>query len=319
MNRRELLGSAAVTTLLASCDRLVLLDREGGEGTLSAITPVGTFYVYQRGQPPVFLPEQHRISIEWDGAVTTLDAADLSALPARDVELTLQCIGHSPSVVRIGNATWGGLPLSEVLDGLGLEVPAEAVGLRLVGVDGYDAGVPVDAPLWLAWRMNGEPLPFEHGAPARLLAPGRYGVKWIKWVKEIAFVREPHVSFWTTRGWDEEALNQPNTLVVTPPDGSRLTEGEQVGFVGAAFAGDDPVASVEVSVDGGDWQPAQIDYEGGTDVWVIWSWSWTAVQGEHTVQVRATTEGGRTTSPDPQGTDPLVGYDGSMLVQVDVA
>jgi len=319
MRRRELLRSATLGALVAGCDRLVILDRREGGGVLTTITDNEAFYVYQKGGLPAFVPEAHAIRVAWEGEpLAPQAAADLEDLPARDVELTLQCIGHSPTVVRIGNAVWSGLPLPEVLDILGVAPPAGAVGLRLVGMDGYDAGVPIDAPLWLAWRMNGAALPFEHGAPARLLAPGRYGMKWIKWLRTLSFEREPHVSFWTAQGWDEQAFNQPNTLVVSPLAGEQVVAGERIGFVGTAFAGADPIEQVEVSLDGGEPVPASIDYDVGAFVWVIWSWSWVATSGSHTLQVRARTDSGAVTSPDPLGTDPLSGYDGSMQIRIDV-
>ncbi|MEN0063015.1 MAG: molybdopterin-dependent oxidoreductase [Myxococcota bacterium] len=321
MKRRQLLqalGVSAAAWPLAGCDRLVLLDRVEG-GVLTPITPIGQFYVYQVREPPSFDPEAHAMTLRLDDEVLReITPADLATLTPRDVELTLQCIGHSPSVVRIGNAVWGGLPLREVVEQLGVAVPEAAVGLRLVGMDDYDAGVPIEAPLWLAWRMNGEPLPFDHGAPARMLAPGRYGVKWIKWVREIAYVTTPHESFWTPLGWDEEAFNQPNTLVVMPLDGERLMPGERIAFVGAAFSGDDPVVSIEASVDGGPWAPAQIDYAAGPNVWAIWSWFWEAEPGEHDIQVRAMTKSGRETSPNPLGEDVFRGYDGSMQIRITV-
>lgn len=314
--------SAGLAASLAGCDRLVVLDPRG-DRDLTPITPIGTFYVYQVGDLPDFDPASHVARVTFEGSeLGTIGPSDLAALPVLEREQTLQCIGHSPRIVRIGNAVWGGQPLVDVFDELGISVPEGTVDLRLEGMDGYDAAVPVsdltEAPIWIAWQMNGEPLPFEHGAPFRLIVPGRYGVKNLKWVREIAFTKAPHESFWTAFGWSESAEYRPNTLVVNPLDGLIFDEGERIGFVGSAHAGGDPVTAVDVRVDGGPWEPATIDYAVGPDVWVLWSWTWRAVPGDHDVQVRCTTESGVTSVDDPFGTSPLDGYDGSMQVRVTV-
>jgi hypothetical protein len=167
--------------------------------------------------------------------------------------------------------------------------------------------------------MNGERLPLEHGAPYRLLVPGRYGVKNLKWPVEIAFVDTPHASFWTTYGWDEAAAYQPNAMVLIPPDDVELDAGAAVRFAGAAFAGADPIERVEVSLDGGPFEPAVLDYTAGPDVWALWSWDWTAAPGDHTLQARCVTASGAASRPDPDGTDPWHGYDGSMQITVRVS
>ncbi|MEN0065015.1 MAG: molybdopterin-dependent oxidoreductase [Myxococcota bacterium] len=324
MQRRQLLSAigAGSFAALAGCDRLVVLDPEA-DRELTPITPIGTFYVYQYDAMPEFDPETHVMRVTFEGEeLGSLTAADLATVPVLEREQTLQCIGHSPRIVRIGNAVWGGQPLIDIFDGFGIVPPKNAVDLRLEGMDGYDAGVPVtdlyDAPIWLVWQMNGEPLPFEHGAPARLLVPGKYGVKNLKWIREIAFTTSPHASYWTQFGWSEEARYRPNTLIVSPFDGLVLEEGLTVGFVGSAYAGQDPIVAVEVRVDEGEWESAALDYAPGPGIWAVWSWSWRTVPGDHFVQVRCRTASGAVSDEDPRGTDVLMGYDGSMQITVTV-
>jgi len=323
MNRRGLLklgATATLSRLLAGCERFVVIDPRV-DPELSPITPIGEFYRYQVLGYPTLDPATHEhLVAHEDTALARFDRAFLQSLPARDKEHTLQCIGSSPAVQRIGNAVWTGLPLVEILHALGVSVPPEAVGLRIDGLDGYDAGLPIgDLPsLWLVWGMNGETLPLEHGAPARLLVPGRYGVKNLKWITAITFVDEPHVSFWSEAingGWSEEASYRANTLVAHPLDGAPVDEGT-VRFIGTAFAGEDAIAAVEVQLDGGPWRPATLDYAPGPGVWVLWSIDLELDRGAHEAQVRCTTEGGVTSSLEPFGTDPLGGYDGSMQVTV---
>ncbi len=330
MRRRdalELLGGGVLARWLAGCDRLVIVD-EVGVQLIDPITSNEDHYVYTAFPVPDLDPAAHvtRVLHE-DRELVTFDLAFLEDLGARDKEHTLQCIGAGPDNLAISNAVWSGRPLREVLEALGVATPASAVGLRLVGADAnaytgehYHAGVPLEdleeGPIWLVWRMNGVAVPREHGGPYRLLTPGRYGMKNVKWPTEIAFVDTPHVSFWSTGGWDEAAFYQANTLVLTPADLVEVVAGERVRFAGSAFAGVDPVVKVEVSLDGGPWEEATLDYEAGPDVWVLWSWDWTAKAGEHTLQARCATASGARSQPDPEGTNFWHGYDGSMRIRV---
>jgi DMSO/TMAO reductase YedYZ molybdopterin-dependent catalytic subunit len=316
------LAGAVVARWLAGCDRLVLLDELTAEA-LAPITPTERFYVYQYGPVPDLDPSSHRIEVTFEETpLATFDRGHLASLAGREREHTLQCIGSRPTVQNIGNARWFGLPLVEVLASLGVTPPAEAVELVAVGEDGYDAAIPIgdltaDAPVWLVWEMNGEPLPLPHGAPARLLVPGRYGVKNVKWPAELRFVRSPHTSFWSEQGWSEPAPYRPNTFVASPADGLEVPPGTVVRFVGTAFAGEDVVERVEVSIDGGPWREAErayaIDQPG---VWVLWSFEWEVPEGRHVVQARCTTRDGARSHPTHDGTSPLDGYDGSMSVLV---
>jgi DMSO/TMAO reductase YedYZ molybdopterin-dependent catalytic subunit len=330
MQRRELLGlvgSGVLARWLAGCDRLVVLD----SSSVLLIDPVTSnedHYIYSVFPVPDVDPETHQTRVLHEQAeLGSFDLGFLSTLPARDKEHTLECIGASPGNLAISNAIWSGLPLREVLDAIGVQVPESAVAMRLVGADKndytgefYHAGLPLSVltqdPAWLVWQMNGEPVPLVHGGPYRLLVPGRYGIKNVKWLTELAFVEVPHVSFWTERGWDEQALYKPNALVIFPPDQLQVTAGQRLRFAGAAFAGTDPVVQIEISLDGGSWQPATLDYAPGADIWALWSWDWTPGEGEHTLAVRCTTLSGARSHPSPQGTNPWHGYDGSMQITV---
>lgn len=329
MKRRELLGMVSGSVLsrwLAGCDRLVVVASD--VVLIDPITSNDDHYVYTVFAVPDVDPSTHTTRGQHEELdLASFDLAFLETLSARDKEHTLQCIGSEPGNLAISNAIWSGLPFVEVLDALGVDIPADAVGLRIVGADKnlytpehYHAGVPVEdldiGPIWLVWRMNGEPVPLEHGGPYRLLVPGRYGVKNVKWPTEIAFVDTPHLSFWTPLGWDEAATYRANAFVVSPDDQVQVEAGKRVRFAGTAYAGSDPVTKVEVSLDGGPWTAATIDYANGPDVWVLWSWEWTASAGEHTLQARCTTESGVRSELDPAGTDPWHGYDGSMLIAI---
>jgi DMSO/TMAO reductase YedYZ molybdopterin-dependent catalytic subunit len=328
VTRRDLLAGAGATVALASCDRLDVPD--GTDTALPAagdvlppITANDDFYVTSCCGTPEIDRDAWTLAIvdESSAQLATLDMAALEAMPAREKEHTLECIGASPYFRSIGNAIWTGLPLPEIFAALGVNVPAGAVEIVFTGADDYQTSIPIGdlaKPVWLVWKMNGEPLPDRHGATARILTPGRYGIKNPKWLTEIRFVSEPVLGFWESRGWSNSAEYRANTFFLSPSASAVLTAGP-VRFLGTAFAGSDPIERVELSTDGGEtWEDAEITYANGPDVWTLWAFDWQAVAGDYEIQVRATTESGDQSALDPAGTDPFGGYNGSMRIAVSV-
>lgn len=316
VDRRALVLGALSAAGVAGCrievQRLDALD---------PITPIGRFYVYQCCGEPVVDPAAWRLSIRTAGVeVGSVDRSWLRARTPSPVELTLECIGATPSIPNIGNAVWGGLPLRSILDQLGVTVPAGAVDMVLRGADGYHASIPVadlDTPVWLAWRMNDQDLPFAHGAPARLMVPGRYGVKNVKWLVEVDFVDTPVGNYWDPGGWDPDAVVRPNGFIFVP--GFNETVTSPFTLLGTAFAGSDPITRVEVTDDGGQtWREASLDYAPGPDIWAIWSLKWRSPPGRFDLQVRVHTEGGQSSTLLPDGSDLLAGFDGGSIVRVRV-
>ena len=329
VTRRDILAGVGATAALASCDRLDVPEGTdtalpGPGEVLPPITPNDDFYVTSCCGTPEIDRAAWALTIEDDvngERLGTLDMATLEAIPAREKEHTLECIGASAYFRSIGNAIWTGLPLVEILDALGVEVPAKAIEIVFTGADDYQTSIPIgdlEKPIWLVWNMNGERLPDRHGAPARILTPGRYGIKNPKWVTEIRFVAEPFLGFWESLGWSNSAEYRPNAFFISPSASAVLTAGP-VRFLGTAFAGSDPIARVTVSTDGGDsWEDAEITYQNGPDVWTLWAFDWNAVAGDYQIQVRATTESGKQSALEPNGTDAWGGYNGSMLIDVSV-
>ena len=141
VTRRDVLAGVGATAALASCDRLDV--PEGTDTALPApgdvwppITPNDDFYVTSCCGTPDIDRTAWTLAIEDDVAgkrVATLDMATLEAMPAREKEHTLECIGGNPYNRAIGNAIWTGLPLIEILDALGVGVPAEAIELQFTG------------------------------------------------------------------------------------------------------------------------------------------------------------------------------------------
>lgn len=337
LSRRAVVGGLAASATLAACDdaRLGVASKDSGAppgpdtgapadasdpAPLSPITANEDFYVTSCcGEPALDGAGWSCLIVADDAVVATLDLAWLEARAARDREHTLECIGASPSNRAISNAVWSGLPLVEILDALGVSAPDDAVEIVFTCADGYSTSLPVadlERPVWLVWRMNGEALPAEHGYPVRLLVPGRYGMKNPKWIVEIAFSREHHTGFWEGYGWSETAEYQPNSLVEDPDRRATVAAGG-VRVQGMAFAGSDLVTAVQVRVDGGEWQEATLDYAPGADVWTLWHHDLELAPGAHTVQARCRTASGAASLEDPDGTDGLSGYDGSMEIEVE--
>ncbi len=329
VSRRDVLAGAGATVALASCDRLDVPDGtdtalpEPGD-VIPPITSNDDFYVTSCCGSPEVDRGDWTLTIKDDvSGVTfgTLDLAALEAMEAREKEHTLECIGGNPYNRAIGNAIWTGLPLIEILAALGASVPASAVEILFTSADDYQTSIPIgdlDKPVWLVWKMNGESLPTKHGTTARILTPGRYGIKNPKWLTEIRFVDEPFLGFWESRGWSNSAEYRANTYFLSPSASAVLTAGP-VRLLGTAFAGSDPIAFVELSTDGGEtWEEAEITYQNGPDIWTLWAFDWEAVAGDYELQVRATTESGTRSAAEPNGTDAFGGYNGSMLISVSV-
>ena len=160
-------------------------------------------------------------------------------------------------------------------------------------VDGFACGFPVAVAMdgrdaLVVVGMNGEALPLEHGFPVRLVVPGLYGfVSATKWLTEIeltTFADFDH--YWLRRGWAREAPIKLMSRIDTPRGLSTVTAGI-VPIGGVAWAQTVGIGGVEVQIDDGDWQPAQLAEAPTADTWVQWTLAWQAAPGRHTVRVRA--------------------------------
>jgi DMSO/TMAO reductase YedYZ molybdopterin-dependent catalytic subunit len=164
--------------------------------------------------------------------------------------------------------------------------------------DGWTCGTPVaaltdDRNAMLAVGMNGEALPIEHGFPVRTLVPGLYGfVSACKWVVDWEVTSFSEFSaFWTDRGWSEQAPVKIASRIDVPRDGDEVDAGD-VRAGGMAWAQHTGIGAVEVSVDGGAWQPAEIASATNIDSWVQWTANVAVEKGNHILRVRATDSDG---------------------------
>jgi DMSO/TMAO reductase YedYZ molybdopterin-dependent catalytic subunit len=274
------------------------------------------------------------------------DLATLDGYPQRSVFATLECAGngrsflatHAPGVQwgagAIGHAEWTGVPLHVLLEEAGLE--RRAIEVVAEGADrGAEPGQPEALPFQrslplekvlhpdtlVALRMNGEPLDANHGSPARLLVPGWFGVASIKWLTRLTAVDRPFAGHFQTvkytvrrrtgRGVQTEPIGpmEPKSEILGPREGETLAAGT-IRVFGLAWAGEEAVAGVDVSVDGGaTWRRAALVGPSAPYSWTLWEHHWEAARsGEARLLARAVSSGGRVQAA---GYDPL--HDGYLI------
>jgi DMSO/TMAO reductase YedYZ molybdopterin-dependent catalytic subunit len=288
---------------------ITALAMKEGDRAQTELTPVDSFYVVSKnlgGDPQV---DSASWRLQLPGA--SLTYSELLALPAQEVELTLECISNEVGGNLISNGRWRG---PRVLDLLArVSVPKDAVWMLFDGADGYTESFRLDALTpdhLLATHLNGEVLTSAHGFPARFIFPGHYGMKQPKWVTRIRFSAQDQPGYWENNGWDERAVVKTMSRIDSPVEGAQFAAGA-VRFKGIAFAGDRRISAVEVSPDGGaSWNEATLQSEFSPYSWRFWSLELTLASGHHVVQVRARDGGGvlQPASPAPTLPDGAAGY-----------
>ena len=235
--------------------------------------------------------------------------SDLQGLEAVEQETTLSCISNGVGDGLISNAVWTGVPLHQLLEAAGMR--DGIVDVAFQAADNYVDTIPIEKALdpttFVAWRMNGESIPKRHGYPVRILVPGRFGEKSVKWVTRITLLDHAEKGFYARQGWGPTFTI--NTLARFDAPRSRSTAqvgGEPVLLKGVAFAGDRGVERVEVSTDDGEtWQEATLDYQSSRIAWVMWSLDWQPeAEGEHKLIVRAVDGTGETQTEQRRGIVP---------------
>jgi DMSO/TMAO reductase YedYZ molybdopterin-dependent catalytic subunit len=236
---------------------------------------------------------------------------DLARFQVVEKTVTLTCVSNPVGGDLISNATWTGYRVRDLLAAAGVHPDADMV--LSMSIDGFTAGTPVEAltdnrDALLAVGMNGQPLPTEHGYPARLVVPGLYGyVSATKWVVDLELTRFDRAeAFWTQHGWSAKGPIKTESRIDVPRSGQDVPKGP-VTFGGVAWAQNRGVRAVEVRIDEGDWQPVDLGASYSNDTWRLWSFNWQAAQpGLHTITVRATDNTGAVqtaeeASPVPDG------------------
>ncbi|MGW9351258.1 molybdopterin-dependent oxidoreductase [Nocardiopsis flavescens] len=230
-----------------------------------------------------------------------IDMAELLDLPLVEADITLTCVSNPVGGDLAGNARWLGYPLAELLRRAG--VHADADQILATSRDGWTCGTPTEVVMdgrdaLLAVGMNGAPLPYEHGFPARTVVPGLYGyVSATKWVTDLKLTRfSDEQAYWADRGWAERGPVKTMSRIDVPGDFTRTGAGE-VTVAGVAWAQHTGVDAVEVRLDRGEWRPAELARVPGVDTWVQWVTEVVVDPGMHALEVRATDATGFTQSP----------------------
>jgi DMSO/TMAO reductase YedYZ molybdopterin-dependent catalytic subunit len=296
------------------------------------LTPAGLHYLLIHYDIPAVDPEAFRLEIT--GAVKSPMALSLGAIRSRqrtDDTITFECAGNGRALLEprpisqpwlteaVGTAEWGGTMLAPLLEEAGASEDATELLFTALdrGVEGgvaqsYERALPIAdaAHALLAYDMNGEPLPPQHGFPLRLVVPGWYGMQNVKWLTRITFLEEPYTGFqnavayrmYGADGQPGEPVTRvlPRSLTVPPgvPDfmtRTRHVEPGRVTLRGRAWSGYGDIEQVEVSTDGGtSFDAAVLDPLLGEHAWRGWTFEWDAIPGEHVISSRATDAAGNT-------------------------
>jgi hypothetical protein len=237
----------------------------------------------------------------------------LKTLPASEGSYTLMCISNEIGGDLWGNAQWRGVKLKYLLEQAGVHM--DAVKVIFSAADDYKDSVTLEHALHpdalLAWEMNGQPLRNEHGFPARLLIPGIYGMKNVKWLTGITVVANDFKGFWQSQGWDDAAPYQTESRIDVPQGRGSYPAGP-LSVGGVAFAGDRGIESVEVSTDSGTtWQRAQVKPGLSPYSWQLWRADINVDKSVHEIRVRATDGQGhpQTRESNPPFPSGATGYD----------
>jgi DMSO/TMAO reductase YedYZ molybdopterin-dependent catalytic subunit len=271
------------------------------------------------GTRPEYTPldEHYRIDINVDppvvdGATWTLPITGLVANPltltlddlqnnyeTMDQYVTLSCISNRIGGDLISTTRWTGVSLQTILADARPEPGASH--LRIEGADGFYETVALDLVntderVMLTTHWDGQPLQIKHGFPLRIYIPDRYGMKQPKWITEMEVIDGFRPGYWVARGWDEDAIVRATAVIDTIA--TRSTFGDDPVMVpigGIAYAGARGISSVEVKVNDGDWEEAQLRTPLSDVTWVVWRFDWPLAEGSHTFYVRCTDGNG-----DPQ-------------------
>ena len=248
--------------------------------------------------------------------------SELQSLKKQEQYTTFECVSNAINGNLISNALWGGVRISDLFADVG-GVSQSAQYVVFYSVDGYSVAVPLSRAMMqdslLAYQMNKDTLPQNHGFPLRAVIPGLYGMMSAKWIRKIEVADTPYSGYWQTRGWTQDARIHTVSFITIPGDGSSASLSKNNGSVilgGYAFAGDRGVSKVEVSMDRGQtWQTAQLKQPLSNLTWALWAFDWhPEASGDYEIYARATDGAGNVQTSDQAPTFPngATGY--AMIV-----
>ena len=282
-------------------------------GPLTPITPNEQFYVVTKNvvDPGI---ERSIWGLQIGGLVErpkTYSFGEIAALPSVVQETTLMCISNGVGDALMSNAQWTGVPLAALLTAAGIRPGAVEALLR--GSDGYTDTIPIatalDPGTMVVYQMNGEPLPRIHGYPVRLIVPGMYGEKNVKWVTGIEIVDRDVLGFYEQQGWGPDFVIPVRSRIYEPDLSQPFRSGQPVGLRGIVFGGDKGISRAEVSLDGGQtWREAELEYQGSQYSWAIWRYEFRPeIAGEYFIAARGFDASGAEQPAEDRGIVPSGG------------
>jgi DMSO/TMAO reductase YedYZ molybdopterin-dependent catalytic subunit len=320
------------------------------------VMPNPRFYVRNHFQIPKVDPSRWRLNVV--GLVErplSLSLRDLVKMPSEAQFVTLECAGNGRSLTSprvngeqwnlgaVSTAEWTGVPLAEVLDRAGVKGGAREVVFR--GADSgkldassepirFERSLSMDdargSEALLAYAMNGEALPIQHGYPLRLIVPSWYAVASVKWLSEIDVIVEPFRGYYQTEAYffewqrDGQPVREPvslqrvRSLIIEPEPDIEVERGD-LPLRGVAWSGAAPIARVEVSIGGGPWQDARLASERKRHSWQGWELLVRLERpGSTVISVRATDMAGRTQPDLPEWNRLGYGSNAVQKIRVDV-
>lgn len=273
--------------------QLVVAPPEKSSGLVPALTPVDHFYqVSKNFQDPVVSTAGWALAVGGlAGSPYRLSYEQLRRLPATTLTLTLECISNPVGGDLMSTGQFTGVPLRQLVARAQPQAGAKGVSFR--SRDGFTESLSMaeamaSADVLVAYDLDGHPLATAHGFPARVLIPGRYGMRGPKWLESITFTSEEGSGYWEGQGWTHEAVVKTTARVDVPTAGA-LVRRAPTEVAGVAFAGDRGIQAVEWSADGGKtWHEAQVEAPLSPLTWVRWSATWTPVRaGQYVLTARA--------------------------------
>lgn len=318
------------------------------------VMPSAHFYIRNHFRIPKLDPSNFRLTVS--GLVSrplTLSLRDLQQMRSQTLIVTMECAGNGRALLHpptdgeqwglgaASTAEWSGVPLVEVLDVAGVETSAREVVFR--GADGgtvaarsgvtrfersLDLKMAREPDVLLAYAMNGEPLPPEHGYPLRLVVPGWYGVASVKWLTELEVIGSAFDGFFQSERyfyeWERggQVVREPVTLqrvrsLITEPVQDAEVQRGDLAVRGVAWSGAGPIARVEVRVGGGAWQTARLLGEPHRYSWQRWELiTRTPGPGVSALRARATDLAGNTQPDGPEWN--RLGYGSNAVQEVSI-
>ena len=287
-------------------------NMQAAPGTRPEYTPLDDHYrIDISSRPPVIDSNEWRLEVS--GLVDNPVSLSLQDLYQKfdRVErfITLSCISNRVGGSLISTTKWSGFL---VKDFLALVQPQEnAVALKITGADNFDEFVMLDLinsddRIMFAYEWDDQPLKQKHGFPLRIYLPDRYGMKQPKWIKSIEFVDAWAEGYWVRRGWSVDAIVNTTSVVDTVATSAIIKDddGYVVPIGGIAYAGAKEISRVEISVNSGEWQNAQLRQPLSELTWVIWRYDWRFQEGDYRFEVRTYDGDGNLQSLDSRGTRP---------------